>query len=559
MAAKSMQRQASKEATGARRFLEEDDLDIVTSFRELVLAGWHNLGTPRPVRMKNVYPIGELRETVELVGTKSMDTRPDGSPWMCPMDRIMTPPSLDDLGEIRLGRPVENLLELIEDTDRETLPFCVCPATRTVVMVQHKLGFKPTQAPFMFVSQRQEVERVVAVPWADAWKFAETLPEATNIGPVLVIEMTGRCGSTALTKAFEWLDIGCQSVSEPVIFADVHEMLERDLCTESEAVDLLRAAVVMLVHQRRMAHPDKSMIIIKNRTLLPTWRAGVLLRKALPDVKRIFQWRRVEDVVGSFDEVLVNDMVSPIARLFKKHGLDSLLWKLNGNPQYQFMKRQVEIMRTDPLLAVMGGFEQVSVDSFLSHGSLGFVTLMSMMDAHIGVVLGQHGLWDMTVRYEDLMSRKSACVRDVLARLDWLQFVPNPEILGTPEGDKAFLRDAHSGGGLSKASGSTCGGNPMELAASQAAKDGKQREIAHLSPSSASVVRELMKQHSVLSAVDYELGAPAADRQDTGARRPTLLGAQSPGKDMFSSQVSKKMPASSLSTPEAQRKVLSAW
>merc|ERR1712187_1077714 len=84
-----------------------------------------------------------------------------------------------------------------------TMPYCICPATRSISLVQHAPGFSPTEAPFMFVGQRQNVKRIVAVPWQEAFNLAESLPEAKDMGPVLLIQMTGRCGSTVLAKALE--------------------------------------------------------------------------------------------------------------------------------------------------------------------------------------------------------------------------------------------------------------------------------------------------------------------------------------------------------------------
>eukprot|EP00409_Alexandrium_fundyense_P009359 CAMPEP_0195043762 /NCGR_PEP_ID=MMETSP0347-20130606/5721_1 /TAXON_ID=2932 /ORGANISM="Alexandrium fundyense, Strain CCMP1719" /LENGTH=50 /DNA_ID=CAMNT_0040071241 /DNA_START=1 /DNA_END=150 /DNA_ORIENTATION=- len=49
----------------------------------------------------------------------------------------------------------------------------------------------------------------------------------------------------------EGLDVGCQSVSEPEVITDIHEMLERGLCSREDALLALRAVLLLLVHQRR--------------------------------------------------------------------------------------------------------------------------------------------------------------------------------------------------------------------------------------------------------------------------------------------------------------------
>lgn len=492
-----------------RHAVPPDELDLVTTFREVMLAGPWSFLLPRPCSMRRSSHVGIVMAVRQLLPRKSLDTRPDGSAWLNAMDRIMTPLSLDDLGQFELGPLVGDLGAMLGDVREQALPYCICPATRTIVVVQHEAGFAPTEAPFMFVGQRQQVKQIVAVPWAAAFEYAETLPAAADLGPVLVVQMTGRCGSTVLTKALEWLDVGCQSVSEPTVFEDVHKMLERGLCSRMEAVRLLRTFLLMLVHQRRCVHPDKPMIIVKNRTLAATWRHCDLLPGALPEAKQLFQWRTLEDVVGSFDAALSTSMVSPIARCLHRYGLDGWLWRFNGSPATRWMERNARILREEPLLAnpeCPGPC--LDVRSFMKEGSLGFITLMSLVDGHVGATLGRRGIFHHIMRYEDLMERKSACVRDLFDSLGWLHYVPDPSKLGSPAGDEVFYKDAHAGGGLAKSGGTTLGGDGKHLkAAKQAAT--ANRANAHLPPERASAVRRLMSQHHMLKAYDFNLAAAA--------------------------------------------------
>lgn len=488
-------------------------MDIVRAFREVVLAGWASFWRPRPHGMKRAYHVGIIEESLELLPAKSLDSRPDGSPWLNDMDRILTPTSLEDLGRFSLGPQVADVRAVLEDVARPALPYCICPATRSIALVQHMSGFSPTEAPFMFVGQRQSVERVIAVPWQAAVDLAEALPEAKDIGPVLLIQMTGRCGSNVLTKALEWLDVGCQSLSEPAFFADVQMMLEEGLCTRAEAVKVLRAAVLLLVHQRRQAHPDKPMVIIKNRTLAACWRHCDLVPEALPGVKQLFQWRTVEDVIGSFYVAVETNMVSGSAQFLAKRSMDRVLWTLNGSPAVRWMQRTEKNLKEDPLLALPGQEAlEMNAHSFASHGTLGFVTFMSIFDAHVALALARRGLWAHTQKYEDLMERKSAAVKELLEVLGWLRYVPDASVLGTAEADEVFLRDAHAGGGMTKSKGTTVGGDQQQLGQAKAAASsgGAARENAHLPPERAELVRALMRQHSLLQARGYDLGVPPA-------------------------------------------------
>jgi hypothetical protein len=504
--------------------LAEQDLDLVTTFREVVLAGWASAVRPAPHGMRSSYHVGAIEESRELVPSKSLDTRPDGSPWLGSMDRILTPLSLEDLGHFSLGPAVDDVKAVIEDTVCQAMPYCICPATRTISIVQHEPGFSPTEASFMFVGQRQNVKRIVAVPWKRAVALAESLPEAKDMGPVLLIQMTGRCGSTVLTKALEWLDVGCQSVSEPALFEHVHDMLERGLCSREEAVRVLRASVLMLVHQRRLAHPEKRVVVIKNRTLAPTWRSCELMPEALPEVQQLFQWRTVEDVIGSFNAATEANMVSDSAKYLARHGMDGTFWPLNGSPAPRWMERAERALREDPLLALPGlELPEKSAQHFAGHGALGFLTFMSVVDSHVAIALGRRGLFAHTLKYEDLMERKSVAVRELLERLGWLHLVPNASALGTPEADRVFLRDAHAGGGLAKGNGTTLGGDlkHLEKAKLAAASGQGARENAHLQQHRAEIVRELMRHHALLQHRGYDLDTSQTDRRSDD-RRSTM-------------------------------------
>lgn len=134
---------------------------------------------------------------------------------------LSTPCSLDDLGAFTLGLPAD-LRDLVSDTTRVILPYCVSSAKRCLVFVQHSTGADPFAAPYLCVGQRlSKLEKVVALPWASAAAEAETLPEAAPyaLGPVVILYSMGCCGSTILTKAIGDLGLGF-GVSKPDVLGD---------------------------------------------------------------------------------------------------------------------------------------------------------------------------------------------------------------------------------------------------------------------------------------------------------------------------------------------------
>jgi hypothetical protein len=237
---------------------------------------------------------------------------------------------------------VPTLHELLKYPSRALLPYCLSPALQAMLLVQHAPGYQPTSATSLVIGQRNSVTKVVAVPWECATAVADALPEASQLGPVLMVHTTGRCGSSLLIKALDYLDCA-QAASEPDIFTDVHEMLERGLLKRPHAVSLLRAACLLLVHRLRADRPDRPLVVLKLRNLTATWRAAELLPEALPEAKNLLMWRRADDVIGSFDAAVVGAMDSPLARAMHTRSLDGCLWP---NGIKAFMRHLTHIMAT---------------------------------------------------------------------------------------------------------------------------------------------------------------------------------------------------------------------
>ena len=318
----------------------------------------------------------------ELLPGKSLNTHPSGRPWRSSFERVCTPCSLEDLGVLdlhngaprtqsanaesakasaakraaisakvatrlqsfALGPPitVPTLHELLKYPSRALLPYCLSPALQAMLLVQHAPGYRPTSATSLVIGQRNSVTKVVAVPWECATAVADALPEASQLGPVLMVHTTGRCGSSLLIKALDYLDCA-QAASEPEIFTDVHEMLERGLLKRPHAVSLLRAACLLLVHRLRADRPDRPLVVLKLRNLTATWRAAELLPEALPEAKNLLMWRRADVAIGSSDAAVVDAMESPLARAMHTRSLDGRLW---SNGIKAFMRNLTRIMAT---------------------------------------------------------------------------------------------------------------------------------------------------------------------------------------------------------------------
>ena len=119
----------------------------------------------------------------EVVPSKSLNSRPNGSDWRNDFDRICTPCDWQDLGRHwHWGDPVNDVrTDVINFPSRVALPYAVDAQHKSLVLVQHAPGFKPTGAPFLFVGQRLQVAKVVScgsMPWH--WRSNSPRPRTSD-------------------------------------------------------------------------------------------------------------------------------------------------------------------------------------------------------------------------------------------------------------------------------------------------------------------------------------------------------------------------------------------
>ena len=171
-------------------------LDYIRCFREVGLVSLQSrLFEPRATFPACHVPgdSAKIENSIEILPSKCLNTRPNKKPWKNGFDRVCTPLSLEDLGPFRHG-PTVNILGLLGDRQRVVLPYHISGAVQALIFVQHHPGYNPMEASFLFVGQRQAVAQIVAVPWCEAIENAETLPEARRLGPVLFVSTLGCIG-----------------------------------------------------------------------------------------------------------------------------------------------------------------------------------------------------------------------------------------------------------------------------------------------------------------------------------------------------------------------------
>lgn len=122
-------------------------------------------------------------------------------------------------------------------------------------------------------------------------------------------------------------------------------MLEKNYCSRSEAIIVLRASLLFIIHAARLAADTVSssnLVVVKTRSLTGDWRIVELLAEAIPGVKQVLLWRRIDNIVSTLDSEIRKSMFSPLTRtLHNRFASDGLLWRFTrgGGPR-RFMEQR---------------------------------------------------------------------------------------------------------------------------------------------------------------------------------------------------------------------------
>ena len=205
------------------------------------------------------------------------------------------------LAEVLLRNPRLSLYSL-EVARREAI-FAEVPATVDL-----------TEAPFVYMRQYETADRLLAVP------FAELLARGHRLPPIdrfVMIYMTGRCGSTLLSHAFNAMD-GAVSLSEPDAPIELVRAQRANALPPEEMRALFEASVRVLFRTTdnrmpavcvlklrssdpdRRSHPGRLSASDKSLSLSGCRRLGGVV---LPDFTRLGvpDPHPVDDVRASFD------------------------------------------------------------------------------------------------------------------------------------------------------------------------------------------------------------------------------------------------------------------
>ncbi len=165
--------------------------------------------------------------------------------------------------------------------------YCLDDEAQRAIFVETPPGADLDAAPFYYVAQYEQAQRLIAVPIEDFHRVADTLPT----GDLIFVHSTGRCGSTLISQALATVE-GVRSLSEPDIYTQIHLMRFLDHTRDAEYQRLLASAT-------RFYTSRSPTTAIKFRAMCIS--VGDLLGAAFPDAKNLFLYRHAETWVRSMN------------------------------------------------------------------------------------------------------------------------------------------------------------------------------------------------------------------------------------------------------------------
>lgn len=310
--------------------------------------------------------------------------------------------------------------------------YCLDDAAQEALFVELPADVDLSRAPFVYQAQYERVQGLLAVPYPTFQALARTLPPVDHL---VMIYMTGRSGSTLLSRVFTELDT-VLSLSEPDVATQFVQLRAAGGRRDPDLGELLDCTLRFLF--RPTPRRNRATCVLKPRS------EGVqvmdLYQATFPHAKNLFLYR---DALG---------FVSSFYRIAKT-------WPLpESSPVDELLAHRGRMLNQD--------FEHLK--ACLDPGQREISTIQLFTLWWLGVMehyLAQwaRGLPVLAVRYADLNDRPEAVLRAIFAHCG----LPPQRV---PETLAAFGRDAQAGTQLARERPHE--GNPLRLTEAQ------HREVA---------------------------------------------------------------------------------
>jgi hypothetical protein len=183
--------------------------------------------------------------------------------------------------------------------------YCLDDASKHAIFVELPQEIDLAKVPFVYQTQYEQAQRLIALSYDSFIQLARELPSAENL---IMIYMTGRCGSTLLSHVLNELDT-VLSLSEPDVATQFVHLRSAYSGRKAELCELLDCTVRVLFKPTEVKIP--STIALKLRS--EGTQILDLFQATFRQVKNLFLYR---DAIG---------WVTSFYRVFTRGGSPSLI------------------------------------------------------------------------------------------------------------------------------------------------------------------------------------------------------------------------------------------
>jgi sulfotransferase family protein len=185
----------------------------------------------------------------------------------------------------------ETNADIVRDNPNISL-YCLDDATKRAIFVELPPNIDLATAPFVYLTQYEQAQRLIAVPYDTFQHLAKSLPEVTHL---ILVYISGRSGSTLLSHVFNALDT-VRSFAEPDVATQFVHLRSADGARDAEFRDRLDSTVRFLCKPTPFKTPTTYALKLRNEGL----RVMDLFQATFPHAKNLFLYRDAIGFIASF-------------------------------------------------------------------------------------------------------------------------------------------------------------------------------------------------------------------------------------------------------------------
>jgi hypothetical protein len=175
--------------------------------------------------------------------------------------------------------------------------YCLDDATRRAIFVELPASVDLANVPFVYGTQAEQAQRLLAVPYETFQQVARTLPTPETL---ILVYISGRSGSTLLSHVLNEVD-GVLSLSEPDVANQFVHLRAADGSRDAELRDLLDCTVRMLSKPTPFKIASTFALKFRSETL----QVMDLYQATFSHTKNLYLYRDAVGFAASFYRVFI--------------------------------------------------------------------------------------------------------------------------------------------------------------------------------------------------------------------------------------------------------------